>query len=290
MEHEITKQEMIHDILEGNLLKENIPEEWLSDRDIIIACIRNHPDALSWIPEKNRGDREIVRISISYGYQCLIEYASEELKNDKDFIIELLMGKCINREPLFQYVPESFKEDDEKMIQVIKLWPYAIKYASNRLKNDQNIILQVMKRYLPNLEHASDEIKNEALFFLRAIEVNHKAIHYFHPLLKNNRNLLVKAIEQSPCVFVELTNKQRTNKYIIRTFLTYVPLRRIRYPFYTDFTKFFDKNRNLFIKNLKMRHKIDLLIREIPILYHLKEDRRISTLMKLHRIPKNIIS
>ena len=63
-----------------------------NDRLEIIRGIKNNDisSELKYAPEHIKKDKCLIRLAVTHNYSCF-EYAHEELKNDKNFIKELIM-------------------------------------------------------------------------------------------------------------------------------------------------------------------------------------------------------
>ena len=61
----------------------------------------------------------------------------ENLKNDKEFIIELVK-EARNVYPLLD---EAYRNDKDIAIVISQVWPYAMKYMGESLRKDMDVIL-----------------------------------------------------------------------------------------------------------------------------------------------------
>ena len=82
-----------------------------------------------------------------YGYN--LQYASDELKNDKEVVLA------------------SVNKDGD-----------ALEFASDELKNDKEIVLTALAKNLSPLEFASEELKNDKNIIIQAVQINNIALDY----------------------------------------------------------------------------------------------------------------
>jgi predicted RNA-binding protein (virulence factor B family) len=60
-----------------------------------------------------------------------------------------------------QYASEELKNDKEVVLEAVKQYGRSLLYASEELKNDKEFVLEVVKQNGDSLEYASEELKND---------------------------------------------------------------------------------------------------------------------------------
>lgn len=158
------KQEMLNVINSGKstwseLLKK--ADDLLKDDfDIVLSAINKHPLNLEFASSRLRDNNEIVSFASSHWVWCswspvklgeAFRFASDRLKNDRDFILTNLkystFGKFrFSNYTLFQYLPFSLRSDVEIVNKCIEIQGGILAFISDELK--QNLIvtkLLVMK-------------------------------------------------------------------------------------------------------------------------------------------------
>lgn len=65
------------------------------------------------------------------------KYLGENLKNDKEFIIELVK-EARNVYPLLD---DAYRNDKDIAIVISQVWPYAMRYMGESLRRDMDVIL-----------------------------------------------------------------------------------------------------------------------------------------------------
>ena len=93
-----------------------------------------------------------------------LQVASEELKRDRDFVLEAVKQNC----NAIKYASEELKNDREIVLEAVKQNSRVLKYISEKLRNDRKFILEVVKNgiipsSLPNKYHDDDEIMFESI-------------------------------------------------------------------------------------------------------------------------------
>ncbi|MBI5798820.1 MAG: DUF4116 domain-containing protein [Candidatus Yonathbacteria bacterium] len=140
-----------------------------------------------------KGDRTVILEAINK-YRPALSVASEELKNDQDFVLKAMMGNDGRNFYTLQYASEKLREDGDFMlramglfenplfvldcatdklrgdkqffIKAVKIDPEALTYASHKVKNDIDVVLEAVKRDPKAFKYASGEIKDRVKKFL----------------------------------------------------------------------------------------------------------------------------
>jgi hypothetical protein len=125
--------------------------------------------------------------------QEAFEYIPYELKNDKDFIFELLdEGKT----RILDYIPEDLKNDKDFIITIIENYDDFILYkTSPEIKNNFDVVKCSVKKYAMSLEFASDNLKDNEIIVTMAIKKHIHAIIYASDRLKQNKRFIIKCLK-----------------------------------------------------------------------------------------------
>lgn len=67
------------------------PDEFMSDRKILLEAVRQHGLALAYAPEERRADREIVLQAVKQDWTAL-KHAMPELRADREVVLEAVKG------------------------------------------------------------------------------------------------------------------------------------------------------------------------------------------------------
>jgi hypothetical protein len=156
-----------------NFLKE-INRKYLSDIDIAISAINKSTLYFSYLSEKLRNDKAIVKLYLKNSCQKLFisdfSYFGADILNDSDIAMILIEKAGVhfkyfgaevrNNKHLFLYALKLCKED------YLKNEPYLPYYIGNTLKLDKEVLLEVVNYYqkvpLNYYDLNYDELINEA--------------------------------------------------------------------------------------------------------------------------------
>lgn len=115
-----------------------------SKKDGQLNYILNDPYILKDLPEKFKNDEDVV-IAAAKKYYGNLKYASDELKNNKKFILRAINE--LNQESYFGEIQEA----------------YFLNYLSEELKNDEDIVKAAIKKNRENLQYASERLQKSLL-------------------------------------------------------------------------------------------------------------------------------
>ena len=88
-----------------------------------------------------------------------IEYASDRLKNNKEFILQLL---C-NDVNIFIYLNDELKDDIDVVTIAIQCSIYNIAYVSERFRNNEEFMINIVRK-CPSCIVYSNRFKNDQEF------------------------------------------------------------------------------------------------------------------------------
>lgn len=179
---------------------------------------------LQYASEELKSNPAVIRELITRFGTNIIQYASDELKKDKDFILEF---------NALQYASEELKDDKEFIMQFMQKegnGRHYVRDVSERLKQDREVVLATVKSSGEVLIFVPDELKNDREIVIEAVKSNATAIAYIGEKLKEDDvSILAQGIregrhESSPFFWEdfdeddldeETINRYKSNKEII---------------------------------------------------------------------------
>ena len=173
----------------------------------------------------------------------IVWHASDELKNNKDFIMSAL--KPTDGKALEYYASDELKNDKEFILAAMEQWWWeAIKYASYELKNDKEFMLFVMKgrpytfRYASNaLMHDRDTVmaavteswkvlkdmpmyNDDKEVIMTAVVQDGWALEYASDRLKNDKEVVMAAIAQNGCTLRYASDELKSDREVVMAAVT----------------------------------------------------------------------
>lgn len=122
-------------------------------------------------------------------------YLSDDLKNDVDFLIELLDGDVTFQE-IEMYVPDTMKNNEQLFNELLK-HGYNLKYAGVDIKKNKRLVRKAYKSDIFSLQFADVELRNNEEFIRELLAINIKGYRFIGPALKHNIPLALLAYKEN---------------------------------------------------------------------------------------------
>ena len=121
----------------------------------------------------------------------IIEYVSDELKNDQSFILEAIrFNRCA-----IEFASESLKKDKDFIYEVVKANAYAIECIDYEMRRYKKIIKVAVKQDIELLGYAHYKIHNDEKFMYKMILSNCKSVIFLGTDLCKNKSFLHSIIK-----------------------------------------------------------------------------------------------
>lgn len=89
----------------------------------------------------------------------LLEYASDELKNDEE-VVHASLNNCALS---CRFASPEIKNTKQVVLMVVKRYPGLIQYASNELRHDHEVCLEATRHSIWAFQHIPDELRPDIL-------------------------------------------------------------------------------------------------------------------------------
>eukprot|EP01080_Neovahlkampfia_damariscottae_P012335 gene12335-6008_t len=193
----------------------DIPEELKQDKQVLIFFVSKSPNALTFIPQSFKEDREIAMSSINSSGFNLIQHnlklklhpmyhASQELKNDKNFALELINFSA----EVFCFLSTDLRNDQEIAHQVILQNGTLIEFASENIQNDKEIASEAVLQNPDSYQFLSNELKGDFDIISIVVQKNPSIIKNMN--IKNTEEALL-LIEKNQACFDFMSEKIKNN-------------------------------------------------------------------------------
>lgn len=178
-------------LTESAIILDYVDEEVFEDREFMIKAeaIDRTDDVSKHISKTFENDKDFLYQMELLGGICCLEFASPELRNNKDFVINM-----------------------------IKLYSGNVEFASERLKDDYDIILLAVSKNGNNLLEASSTLRKNEEIVIKAIENDlwlddDKEELLIDKELRKNENVMIKAIKENPYTYNAIDEELNTKKF-----------------------------------------------------------------------------
>jgi hypothetical protein len=180
----------------------NVSNNLLHNKDFIKSIIKKCQEAFEYIPEDLKNDKDFISELLDEGYTRILDYISEDLKNDKDFIITII--EKYDDFILFKTSPEIKNNFDVVKCSVNK-YGMSLEFASDNLKDNEIIVTMAIKKHIHAIIYASDRLKQDKTFIIKCLKIDigiinliesTKLYNMFYQLEYNNQdnNILNKIL------------------------------------------------------------------------------------------------
>ena len=137
-------------------------------------------------------EREFFRNSAPY----LMEYASERLKSDKSFFIDILGKKAMHSH--LEYASETDKSDKIFGMLAVESSGRNLCYLADSLKEDKDIVMQAVKNSGININHAHSKFTEDKDVALAAVSNDPMSLLYLSKELQSDPDIYVPALTKIP--------------------------------------------------------------------------------------------
>ncbi len=167
----------------------------INDKDVALAGVKDgRSDILRFLSDALKNDKDVVLAACSRKiYSNEFKYASNELKQDKEFVLSLVM----NQGKALEDVSEELQNDRDVVLAAVKSHGDALKYAGKELQNDKDIVLAAVSSYSWyswTLEYASEKLRNDKDVVSAAIQCSGYALKYAGAELQNDKAIVLAAV------------------------------------------------------------------------------------------------
>ena len=142
---------------------DSLYQESLSSVEDVIKMINLDDSYTKNLPEAYKNNPQVILAAIKKD-PANFQYASSEIKKDKEFILEVLQTTYSSRDSIIPYIDESLLNDFDFMKQVIEIKASAINLVGNDLKDNKDLWFIALKDKSIGLEDYSGPLLNDCEF------------------------------------------------------------------------------------------------------------------------------
>lgn len=180
-----------------------------NDKDFVIKAVSTCSSAIQYIPKKFQSEKELFYLSDA-NYETL-EYASIELKNDFDLVLNLCSRNGLN----LKYASTELKHNEDIVCAALKSNGNAIEFTP-WLISDYSKALESVNSKGNALKHLCEDFKDNLEIVLAAINDDPFAIEFASDRLKGDPDLALKVINKEWMAFQYLNENIKSDMFFIR--------------------------------------------------------------------------
>lgn len=190
----------------------SLPDLYLDDEDVMLTAVTKNGAALEMASNRIKAMRHIVLTAHSTALSGhVIEYASDELKDDVEFIIEAISYPRYHHYLVVKYASDRILNDKKCAIKILFIGGYSLQYFNIILRDDIDVVLAAVKQCGYALEFASSRLRNTKEVVLAAVRTNGLALQYATYKMRNNKKIVLVAVSSDGMALRYATNKLQTN-------------------------------------------------------------------------------
>jgi len=167
---------------------------------------------------EQRNDKLFVLKAVAYAGSNL-EYASEELKEDKDVVLKAIESSYLN---VFKFAGKKLQNDKAFIKEAIEVNEYVITELNNTLQEDRELLFFALERNVAVFKYLS-HLKQDKKLIIESIERDLDILPYIDEYLKDDKEIM-EAIKNLPHKWAYLENSLLLIIYILLTFFLYFAL------------------------------------------------------------------
>jgi hypothetical protein len=218
----------------GRLL-EYACDELKNNPNVVLTAMKQNPQALVFASSNLKGNKDFIFYLLYSSYPSLphsyrfkysdiidvtLNYASQKLINDREFMLKLLLKllsvfrinhaiKCMN---------ENLRNDKEFILDIIKHDTKGRLLASEFLQQDTQVFFTIVKRKGLLLREACDEIKKDKEIVLAAVKSAGCALKSASSDLKDDEDVVFAAMNQRSGYALRFASEriQNNKEFIIK--------------------------------------------------------------------------
>ena len=167
----------------------NINDDYkqLIDKDKRIRFMRKEAKELANAEE----DKEILLEAAKDDYFSVINCASEELKSDKQFILELINSSIAANTDL-----------DKRNVKATLFNTSVLESISDELKTDQELILSIIEKLPTEAKYIDSRLLEDKNFIKKVLDINSQAFKYFIYDIRNDKEIALYALSKDPELYI----------------------------------------------------------------------------------------
>lgn len=151
-----------------------ISDKLRADKNIMSIAIKISPSCLKYASDELRNDLDIIKLAISFGHKDIFQYASPEIKQNRDIMLELIKKSA----DYFKDADSGLQNDRAFILEAVAVNPEAFYFATRELKIDKNFVLKVATVRPEALQFASSSLLGDPEFIVEIAATKPNALAY----------------------------------------------------------------------------------------------------------------
>jgi hypothetical protein len=121
---------------------------------------------------------------------------------------------------MLRYASENLRGDKDFMLDIISKYGDALKYASTDLKNDKDIVISAVSNDGNALKFASTDLKNDKEIAFSAVSNIGQSLMYVDTNLKDDKDIVLTAVNKNGMSLIYASSRLKDDKDVVLTSLS----------------------------------------------------------------------
>lgn len=157
------------------------------------------------------GNRDFDGKSVIRDNSSLVEHASDEIKDDKNFVLRLVQknGKTL------RFVSDRLKNDPEVVNAAVQYCPEAYRFASGEIREKKDFLIALLRNKIRVLRYATDLFKADKEVVSVAVDYDYthnSILLHIGNQLKRDWPFMVGIIRRHPAKIHSISDELKSNK------------------------------------------------------------------------------
>lgn len=160
-------------------------------RAAALEAVARQGDALQWLPDDLRADREIVLVAVQ-NRGTAFRFASQELRDDKAVILTALEQDVW----AFRHVAEDLRRQRDFVLEAVARSGGALRFAAEELRADREVVLTAVQQCDWSFQFAAEELRDNREVVLAVVRLQGSALRYASDWLRGDRAVVLEAVRR----------------------------------------------------------------------------------------------
>ncbi len=220
-------KEYVEIVSENGLELENLPDFCKSNKEVVMAAVSQNGLALKFAADDLKADLEIVKTALS-NYQwdigdldeIIFDFIDSKLQNNR----EIILLAVSNQGRALESISHELWDDFEIVLAAVGKYGMMLEFVSERLRDNFEVVFAAVNSHAQALEFASERLRDNYEIAMAAVSdviLGDQAYYCLSDVLKNDKKLLLVALESDYGPYYDTSDELRSDPEIINSALRY---------------------------------------------------------------------
>lgn len=191
------------------------------DKAILLLAMKNGVGReFEFADHTLKNDKEFIMELIPF-YPYVAEFIDESLKKDKEVIYSLMSGKFLNYnfygdDSIYKIFPTNVFDNKDFVLELLKVKSrYTLAASGQNLRKDRTFVLEVLKNNPLDLKYVDKSLLSDKKLVLTAISLNGYSLEYADEILKKDKEVVLSAVSNSGGALQFVDNELKKDRQIV---------------------------------------------------------------------------